>query len=253
MRQGTAEKGRAMVTQPIILESGFVAVPDDTEESLVGSAGHQETIHVSYDGLRICAVRRQLPWFVGNQLFLLILQDGDDGPRRIAPDVMVYPEHTLPDDPKTIAVALHGPPYLILEIASPSTAKDFDLNLRDRRARPQLYERIGVSEYLVYDPSGEMLGERVWALRRGPNGFAPWLSESDRRWHSGLGVSFAPQGTLLRVYDHDGNLVPLSVEFDAMLMERDRRNAEADRRNAELSQRNAELEAELRRLRGDAQ
>ncbi len=41
----------------------------------------------------------------------------------------------------------------------------------------------------------------------------------------------------LRVYDQAGNLVPLSLEFDEMLAERERRLAE--------------LEAELRRLRGE--
>jgi Uma2 family endonuclease len=226
-----------MVAYPIVLSADFATVPDDTEESLVGTAGHQSTIHVAYDGLLICAKRRKVPWFIGNQLVLLILQEGHDQPRRIAPDLMVYRSLSLPSDPGSVAVAMYGPPALVIEVASPSTAIDNDVNLLNPGAKPQLYARIGVDEYLVFDPTGALLGEQIWARRRGPTGFEGWEPEADGRWRSVLGVSFAPQGMLLRVYDHDGNLVPLSLEFDDMLSERERRVAE--------------LETELRRLRGE--
>jgi Uma2 family endonuclease len=226
-----------MVAYPIVLSADFDTVPDDTEESLVGTAGHQGAIHVTYDGILICANRRNAPWFVGNQLVLLILQEGHDQPRRIAPDIMVYRSLPLPSDPGSVAVALYGPPALVIEVASPSTALDNDINLLNQEAKPQLYARIGVDEYLVFDPTGALLGESIWARRRGPTGFERWEPEADGRWHSALGISFAPHGMLLRVYDHDGNLVPLSLEFDEMLAERERRVAE--------------LEAEVRRLRGE--
>ena len=166
-----------MVTHAIVLGPEFDTVTDDTEDSLMGSAGHQDTIHVIYDGVRLCAVRRDEPWFVGNQLFLLILQEGRNLPRRIAPDIMVYRSLALPNDPGSLAVALYGPPVLVIEVASPATALGNDVNLRDQNAKPQLYERIGVDEYLVFDPVGEMLGERIWARRRGPNGFVLWEPE----------------------------------------------------------------------------
>jgi len=56
---------------------------------------------------------------------------------------------------------------------------------------------------------------------------------------------------LLRVYEHEGRLVLLSMEFDAMLAARERELAERDRRDAEKDRRLADLEAELRRLRGE--
>jgi hypothetical protein len=139
----------------------------------------------------------------------------------------------------SIAVAMYGSPALVSEVASPSTAIDNDMHLFDQRAKPQPYERIGVDEYLAFDPAGVVLSQQIWARRRGPHGFERWEPEAGGRWHSALGVSFAPHGMLLRVHDHDGNLVPLSREFDGMLKERDRRVAE--------------LEAELRRLRGEQQ
>jgi Uma2 family endonuclease len=240
-----------MVAYPIVLSAAFNTVPDDTEESLVGTAGHQGTIHVTYDGILICARRRNLPWFIGNQLFLLVLQEGRDQPRRIAPDIMVYRSLDVPNDPGSVAVAMYGPPALVVEVASPSTAIDNDVNLFNPDAKPQLYARIGVDEYLVFDPTGALLGEPIWARRRGPAGFERWEPEADGRWHSALGISFAPHGMFLRVCDHDGNLVPMSVEFDAMLADRERQLAEQARQNEYKDRRLAELEAELRRLRGE--
>ena len=231
-----------MVMHPIVLGPEFDVIPDDTEETLVGSHAHQGAIVTAVDGLQICARRRDLPWFVGNQLTLLIRQEGRVLPRRLAPDIIVYPSLAI-SDPTSIAVALHGPPTLAIEVASPGTALDSDVNLFEPGAKPQIYARIGVEEYLVFDPTDAVLGRPVWAQHRGPEGFVPWLPEPDGRWHSTLGVSFAPQGALLRVYDHGGRLVPLTTEFDAMLAARERDLAEQIRRNEAL-------EAELRRLRG---
>jgi len=178
-------------------------------------------------------------------------QAGPSIPRRIAPDICVYPSLAIAD-PTSIEVAQHGPPTLALEVASPGTAIGSDINLFDPDGKPQLYARIGVEEYLVFDPTGALVKEAVWALRRGPDGFDPWDPAADGRWHSMLGISFAPHGRLLRVYDHEGRLVPRTTELDAMLTARDRKLAEQLRRSAEQDQRLATLEAELRRLRGDA-
>jgi len=60
-----------------------------------------------------------------------------------------------------------------------------------------------------------------------------------------LGVSFEPRGTLLRVYNQEGNLVPIVTEFADILADRDRQLEERD-------QRLSALEAKLRGLRGDA-
>jgi hypothetical protein len=240
-----------MVAYPIMLGPEFAHFPDDTEESLIGSAGHQSAISTLYSGLHLCAHWRALPWFVATKLALLILQSGRDLPRRIAPDIMLYPDLVLPYDPGAIAVTMYGPPALVIEVASPATAIDNDISLLASDAKPQLYARIGVDEYLVFDPTGALLGAPIWARRRGPTGFERWEPEADGRWHSALGISFAPHGMLLRVYDHDGNLVPISLEFDEMIVEQNRQLAEQARQNAEKDRRLAELDAELRRLRGE--
>jgi len=92
--------------------------------------------------------------------------------------------------------------------------------------------QAGIPEYLVYDPTGLLLPGRVRAWRlRAAGAYVPWEADTDGRWHSALGISFAPEvgGVLLRVYDQAGQLVPTPLELAAQV---------------------AELTAELRRQRG---
>ena len=169
-------------------------------------------------------------------------------PRRIAPDLFVYSSLAM-TNPTSIPTTEHGPPTLVIEVASPGTALINDINIFDPIAKPRLYDRIGVAEYIAFDPTKELFGQPVWAQRRGPKGLATWFAEEDGHWRSTLGVSFKPEGHLLRVYDHEGQLVPISVEFDAMLTEERRRKEEQARQVTLQEQRIAALEEELRQLR----
>ena len=84
---------------------------------------------------------------------------------------------------------------------------------------------------------------RGWRLN--PRGNTPWLPDDRGHWVSDpLGISFAPQGPLLRVYDQDGSLMPLYAEAIDTIAARERALAEQDREIAAL-------QAELRRLRGE--
>lgn len=226
-----------MLAKSFALDSRFDHLPDDTEETLVGSSLHQGAITVLTSGLTLCGPRRGHPWFVGNQLKMIIPRQGRRAPYMPSPDILVHPTLTSASR-SSLVLDTDGPPALIIEIASPSTAVTNDLNLTDERGKPNVYAAIGVPEYLVFDPTAEFIPERIWARRLGPAGYEPWEPDADGRWVStALGISFAPHGVLLRVYDQDGNLVPTSEEMADMLTERDERIAE--------------LEARLRELRGE--
>ncbi len=233
-----------MVTYSRVLGPEFDVFEDDSEETLVGSSVHQGAIVAINEGIDDCAARRELPWFVGNQLTLVFPRQGERPPAQPAPDICLHP--TLTRAPRTsLLVAVDGPPALIIEVTSPSTALARDLNMHSETGKPLLYEAIGVPEYLVFDPHGEYLGKQVWARRLGPHGYVPWTPDEDGRWHSQtLGIAFAPQGFLLRVYDQDGALVPLHGEL------RDE-NGELRAQLATEQRRIAELEAELRRRRDE--
>jgi Uma2 family endonuclease len=58
---------------------------------------------------------------------------------------------------------LQGPPDLVIEILSPSTRR------RDQRLKRDLYERVGVEEYWMVDPNGDV----VDVYRRHSGAFEP--------------------------------------------------------------------------------
>ncbi len=198
----------------------IIYLRDDTEEDLVGSDLHQDAIHTAHQSLRHVARRRGLPWHVSNQLMILMGKvSGKEW--RPSPDVFV---HTTagPEPLTSFDVATYGVPEFVIEVASLSTW-DYDTELKRR-----MYGRVGVQEYLVYDPTGEFLGASVRAWHLTSRGFTAWQPKPSGHWHSQvLGVSLRPDGLLLRVYDQDGALVPT---FD------------------EQERRIAELEAKLRAL-----
>ena len=142
-------------------------------------------------------------------------------------------------DLASLPLTQYGPPALVVEIASPGTAREHDLNTLAPGAKPAAYAQAGIPEYLVYDPTRPVLPERVRAWRLGAAGaYVSWEPAEDGRWHSGLGVSFALEagGVLLRIYDPAGNLIATPYELAAQLAEREARITA--------------LEAKLRRLGG---
>ncbi len=143
-----------------------------------------------------------------------------------SPDIIVHP--TLTNSSRTSLILVsNGPPALAIEVASPSTAWSSDLNLTDQRGKPTAYEAIGIQEYIVFDPTAELLPDQIWARRMEPHGYEPWGPTAEGRWVSQAlgGIAFAPQGMLLRVYDQTGRLVPTSDEMADLLDERDRQIA----------------------------
>ncbi len=206
----------------------FAVLADDTEESILGSSLHQGAITVLHDSLDACGRGRGLPWFVGNQIRMLIPRVGGRL-LTLSPDLLIHP--TLSSGSRdSIIVAADGPPALVLEIASPSTARARDLAEGTPRGKPAAYAALGIAEYLVFDPVGDYVPARLWARRLGPHGYEPWEPGDDGRWHSALGISFVPDDAFLRVHDQDGQLVLTGPE---------------------LRERNRQLEAEVRRLRGE--
>jgi len=233
-----------MVTRTIALGPEFDLFRDDDEETLVGSSSHQGAIVALYEGLGNCGRKRGLPWFIGNQLTVLIPREGRKPPLQPSPDILVHP--TLAAGHRSaLDLVKDGPPTLVIEVVSPATALDRDLNVALPIGKPGVYAAAGIPEYLVFDPLAEFLPERVRGWRLSPHGNSPWLPDERGHWFSdALGVSFAPQGPLLRVYDQDGGLMPLYAEAIDTIVAREREIANREREIAAL-------QAELRRLRGE--
>jgi hypothetical protein len=115
---------------------------------------------------------------------------------------------------------------------SPSTWQ-YDVDARAGKAFG--YLSMGVPDYLLFDPHGDLLGESCRGWQQNNGVVREWRPGADGRYHTtSLGISFQPEGDLLRVYDPDGRPVPFYFE------------------NAEIADRVAELEAELARLRAQS-
>jgi Uma2 family endonuclease len=227
-----------MVARALDLGPELDWLPDDTEEAIRGTSTHRTVIVGLHNFLAYVRHMAGLPWFIGNQMPLLIPRQSG-GTYQPAPDIMVHPSLGMVYL-SSISVPQHGLPALAIEIASPGTAREHDLNTLEPGAKPSAYAQAGIPEYLVYDPTGFVIPNRVRAWRMGMTGeYEPWEADADGRWHSALDISFAPEpgGVLLRVYDQTGQLVSTPLELAAQVADREARIAE--------------LEAALRRQGGN--
>ena len=203
---------------------------DDTEEDLVGADWHQEAIRAAVISLRDLARRRRLSWHVGDQLRLVGTKPNGTA-WSPSPDIMVHP-HAGAAKRKEMTIAGDGVPALIIEVVSPSTW-EYDVDMHEGKAFG--YLAMGVPDYLVFDPRGDLLGASCRAWQQSDGVVREWRPGADGRYHTtSLDISLEPQGDLLRVYDPDDLPVPFYFE------------------NAEMADRVAELEAELARLRGQS-
>ena len=213
---------------------------DDSEEDVVGADWHQDAIRALSTSLKALADERGWPWHVGDQLTKVCAKpDATDW--RPCPDISIHPR-LGPEQRQDIDVRVDGPLSLVIEVASRSTWA-YDVSLESiRRGKRRAGKAHGylalmrVPEYLVFDPYGEFLGGQIRAWRHVGDGIEEWKPGVDGRYSSTtLGISFHPDGPLLRAFDPDGNPVPYWFE--------------ARRENAVLRQRIADLEAEMQRLK----
>lgn len=150
------------------------------------------------------------------------------------------------------------PPDFVLEVASPSTARN------DETAKRDIYARMGVTEYWRYDPADradsrqrplyavQLAGEMLVDGEYQPIEITPGPDGSIMGFSPALGVSLAVKDKILMVYDHDLG------EFVAGFEEQERAKMEAQaelrtERDLRMAAENdvRRLQEELRRLRGE--
>jgi len=153
-------------------------------------------------------------------------------------------------------------PCLIFEITSAETKRD------DLVVKRELYARLGVHEYFLFDPLGDYLAPPFRGLRLREGRYEPIKPDEDGMLESiELGVKLRPAGFTLRMYDlATGRLIlnmaeraargdradalERSLDAERAHAEAERRRADAERAHAEAEGRRANsLEAELNRLR----
>lgn len=185
--------------RPLTVTPDWLA--DDTEASIVGTEWHQEAIWGLAEMLREVFERRGAPWGVCEQIELGGLRHHDGRPYAPKPDVMVL-RIQIPGYRSGIHLNEAGTPLFIAETASASTVRG------DREGKRIAYAAIGIPEYMIFDPSGEVLGREVEAWRLphpSADSYEQWEPGADGWWHShSLAVSLRDDGPLIAVRDRDG-------------------------------------------------
>jgi Uma2 family endonuclease len=244
-------------------EEPEVVLPDVT---LVESDGIP--LETPWHNAQICLLIDVLTWlyrdrsdfYVGGNMFLYYRAEQARTRDYRGPDFFyVNGVNRLPPRPYW-AVWQEGGRYpdLIMELLSPTTA------VTDRTTKKTLYERtFRTPEYCCYDPDTQ----RLEGWRLGGRGRYRAIKPDKRGWlwlevlelWLGLweGTYLGLQGTWLRFFHRDGQLVPIGVESAEVRIEAERQKAEAARQKAKAERQRAETErqraeaaeAELARLK----
>jgi len=166
--------------------------PEDTEESVLGTNIHQDTIVAVRGGINQAASRAKRPWRAGGQTNVAGFFRPDGSAYTTLPDVFVY---RVPFDRRraTLSLALDGAPALVVEVLSPETySADLDLE----RGKGYSYRRGGVAEYLTLDPLGRYLREQGRGWRLAGGAYVPWGRDAAGRWASDIGFAVGFEGVL---------------------------------------------------------
>ncbi|MDB5352747.1 MAG: hypothetical protein JWN86_3994 [Planctomycetota bacterium] len=147
-------------------------------------------------------------------------------------------------------------PAVVFEIASGRTFRD------DLRAKRDLYERLGIPEYILFDPVGLYLRDRRlrgFRLREGSYAEIE-LDDEGGLVSEQLGLMIYPEGEILRLVDMETRRYLRTGEESSRLYERERerfallkRAARAARRRAVRAFKAEQQKADAERQKADAE
>ncbi len=180
---------------------------------------------------------------------LLMLYDRNDSNAHVAPDVMIAlgvpwgkrDNYKIWEEGKA--------PDLVIEVTSKST------KLRDTGFKKDLYEALGVLEYLLFDPRNEYLKPRFQVFRLEANQYVQVLTPEITGYVScATGLEFRVVDDQLRIFEGKGGPMLLTQREQADLTKREAaraRKALARAKKAEALARREAARAEQEAARAD--
>ncbi len=249
-------RGLGFQPSPVVSaeERPQVEYPSGDGEPVAENERQRDAIYLVLGNLRQHFVSRE-DVHVGGDL-LWYYREGDNS-ASVAPDVFVA--LGVPRDPPrdSYKVWEEGKtPDFVLEVASPSTAK------LDREGKRELYQRLGVREYWMYDPTGGLHRTRLQALRLVGGTYRAVRAERDASGHirarsKVLGLDLLFDGDRLRIWDPVARrFLPTLAESEARAeaAQQMQREAQAQAVDAKRQRREAQAQAEVeKRQRREAQ
>jgi hypothetical protein len=130
-------------------------------------------------------------------------------------------------------------PCIIFEITSKATV------VEDMVTKYRTYARLGVQEYVLFDPLHEYLDAQLIFFRLEGDEYVQIDAESSGQWKSdALGLLMTPEGRFLRLIDPEtGEPIPDYTESLA-IAKQEQENARKERENARQEAQRAEQEAQ---------
>ena len=206
-----------------------VVYPDSDGEPMAETGIHVLAMIALIGALRMYFAKRRDMYIIGN--IFLYYEKGN--PRSCkAPDAMVVKGVSSGPQRRSFKIWEEGvPPTVIFEITSKGTA---DEDVENKR---ELYERLGVSEYFLFDPLHEYLERQLLGFRLIDGKYEPLIpTDEDGLFSEELGMRLAPEGELLALFEaRTGKRVPAPDDLGPLLEE------------AELNAREAEKQIQLER------
>jgi Uma2 family endonuclease len=207
----------------------------------------ESTLHRKVMADLIAALERHflddpLAWAGGN--FLLYYEKGN--PRAsVSPDVVLVRGVEKWDRPLYKRWEEGRPPDFVIEVTSSSTRRE------DLSTKKDLYERLEVSEYFLFDPTGDYLKPRLQGYRLEQGRYHRLVHEPDGSLLSRItDLRLRPEGLNLRLTDaQTGKKLLWIAEQDAAIEAAERKAEEEAAERKRLERELASLRAEIERMR----
>ncbi|HEX9944295.1 MAG TPA: Uma2 family endonuclease [Thermoanaerobaculia bacterium] len=205
-----------------------IEYPTSDGQPMAETPEHQQVMIDLILGLRRRYAEVPDVWVGGN--FFLCYEEGNPN-AHVSPDVMMV--RGVPKKKKRPNYLLwqEKPPTLVVEVTSKSTRRE------DQGKKKDLYERIGVEEYVLFDVFGEYLRPRLQAYCREAGRYRSIPLEEDGSLLSRTtGLRLKPEGERLRLVDAvtgEPLLWPEEVEAAHVIAEMRAAEEAAARRAAE--------------------
>ena len=210
-------------------------VLDDIYPASDGKPMAETQVHVA-----LMAARYLMLWhwlkprgiYVAANMFLYY-KEGDVKARR-TPDIMAVKGVDVAIKRRSFKTWVEkAVPCWVLELTSKKTAKE------DQGDKKELYRRLRVREYFLFDPLDDYLPQQLMGYRLVGSDYQPMkLDEDGGLTSKELGLRFVPEGDQLAVFDVESGKRVLDLE-------------ESQEQNEALREQNELLRMEIARLKGE--
>ncbi len=232
-----------------------VHYPESDGQPMGETGIHVYTTMEVFGTIKFILYRDHPSTYVASDMFFYY-EEGN--PRAVkAPDIMVIRGVSHTEERRTFKLWVENRvPSVVFEITSADTRRD------DTVVKRELYARLGVEEYFLFDPLGEYLNPQLRGFRLEDGRYAPLTPAEDGSLESRiLGVRLRTERTTIRFVDPRTN-TPIASFFEQGKIADERKKALEDaqrqmideRKKIEKERRNAarqEKKAEAERKRAD--